>query len=341
MMKLFFNAKSTKLKNVLEKNGKNVKIQIATAFFSDFEIIRTFVENKCTVQLIVRLDKGTSATELEKLLPYSERGQVEVRFFSDEHFHPKFYIFGDKTAFIGSSNLTHNGLSENQEMNIQIENKEMICELQMVFEDYWEQAKEFTQEDMQRFKEISSKYEGSLNISFCREVKETLGTVKYNEPYANENFMFYCADEGPHRNLDDFFNYDFISAGQRKPDTGYLYSKEIKRLKKGMYFFAYLKRKKNVGGYVGYGKILDDPVKIDDFIIDGKKVYELPLKQPGIKVNHDNEACEWLAKVEWIEKLQRKNALYYKGIFSGARHTVCKIDKKKHGDTLTFLLKNI
>ena len=156
--------------------------------------------------------------------------------------------------------------------------------------------------------------------------------------------MFYCTGEGPRRNFDDYLKYSFISAGQKKHDTNFLYSKELRNLKKGMYFFAYHRRERDenghhIGGYVGFGKVLEAPVPIDKYLIDGKKLYELPLKQPGIKQNHDNEACEWIVKVEWIKTVSRENAFYFPNMFSGARHTVCKIDKNKHKETIDFLME--
>lgn len=83
---------------------------------------------------------------------------------------------------------------------------------------------------------------------------------------------------------------------------------------------------------------LEDPVPIDQFYIDGKKLYDLPLKQPGIKKNHDNDACEWVAKVEWIKTVSREDAFYYPKIFV-SRNTVCKIDRNKHKETIDFLFE--
>ncbi|WP_039925081.1 phospholipase D family protein, partial [Treponema sp. JC4] len=128
-MTLFYNDKTTKLKDALLENSNNVPIYVATAFFSNTDILKQFMYKRCNIKLIIRLNTGTSAKELEKLTPFMYSGQIEIRFFTDEHFHPKFYIFGDKTAFIGSSNLTNNGIEENQEMNIQIDDKETIFQL--------------------------------------------------------------------------------------------------------------------------------------------------------------------------------------------------------------------
>lgn len=342
-MKLFYNQENNKLSDALEVTARNKKILIAAAFYSNSDIIKKFIENGCTIKLIIRLNKGTSATELEKLIPFMESQKIEIRFFSDEHFHPKFYIFETEKAFIGSSNLTNSGLNKNQEMNIQIEEPEFINELITVFNSYWTQAKLLTKEEIKKFKSISNSINKDIDDSISKKIKDAVGNVQYSN-YDNEDFMFYCTGDGQHRNYEDYLRYSFISAGQIKKDTKFLYSKELQNLKEGMYFFAYYKRNhddegNDIGGYVGFGKILEEPVPIDQYLIEGKKIYELPIKQPGIKENHDNKACEWIAKVQWIKNVSKEDAFYFPGIFSGARHTVCKIDKSKHKETIDFLLK--
>lgn len=339
-MTLFYNENSTKLKDALIQNANNEQIYIATAFFSNSDIIKQFMCKKCDVKLIIRLNTGTSPKELEKLIPFIYSGQLEIRFFTDEHFHPKFYIFGGKTAFVGSSNLTNNGIEENQEMNIRIDDKETISHLKNVFDSYWNQAQVLTEDFIINFKRISNEFSTQIENGMAKKIKDTIGNVKYNRNtnQSNYDFKFYCTGEGDHRNYDDYLKYSFISAGQKK-STGYYFSKEIKNLKKGEYFFAYQKRIGNIGGYVGFGKIVEEAVPIDKFLIDGKKLYEYPLKQPNMKENHDNDACEWVVKVEWIKTVSRDNGKFFKGMFTGARHTVCSINKEKHEKTINFLIK--
>lgn len=345
-MKLFYNSEKNKMMDAMLLNTSNKEIFIASAFFSNSEIIKYFINNDCYIQLVIRLNKGTSAEELEKLIPFIESHKIEIRFFTDKHFHPKFYIFGNKTAFIGSSNLTNNGVEVNQEMNIQIDDSTTINELKTVFESYWEQAKVLTKKDINNFKQISNEYNKEIENNISKNIKDVIGDITYKterHTYDDDEIMFYCTGEGPRRNFDDYLKYSFISAGQVRRDTHFLYSKELRRLRKGMYFFAYQKLdKKNKTikcGYVGFGKVIEDPIPIDKFLIDGKKLYELPLIQPGIKQNHENEACEWIAKVEWIKTVSRENPYFFPDIFTGARHTVCKMDKTKQKETLDFLMK--
>ena len=105
-MKLFTNSNNrddsfrTALLNSIKENDN---IFIATAFFSDTEIINEAVEKNCNIKLIVRLSLATS---IERLKDVYNKKNVHIRFFTSDSFHPKLYIFGNTKAFIGSSNLT-------------------------------------------------------------------------------------------------------------------------------------------------------------------------------------------------------------------------------------------
>lgn len=140
---------------------------------------------------------------------------------------------------------------------------------------------------------------------------------------------YYNVGEGDHRNWQDYLDYGFISAGQ-----GVSYSKELKRLREGDAFFAYMKST----GYVGYGEVVREAVPIDQFEVDGhpgKKLYDLDLKQPGIATNHDNDLCEWVVAVKWHKTFNREDAKTYSGIFAN-QHIVCRLCNP---ETLVFLKK--
>ena len=151
------NAKSDFLKFALEKNIKeNEDIYIATAFFSYTDFIKKAVERNCTIKLIVRISLATSMQSLKEI---SQMNNVNIRFFTSEKFHPKLYIFGNSTAFIGSSNLTQSGLTSNQEINISIESENPIFDdLKSLFYEYWEQAEVLDNDDIQKFIEVEEKY---------------------------------------------------------------------------------------------------------------------------------------------------------------------------------------
>ncbi len=346
-MDLFFNSKESIFEEELKKNT-NSNIKIASAFFSNSGIIEYFLANNCKIEMIIRLNKGTSPKALRKIADQKNQN-LKIRFFTSERFPPKFYIFNSNIAYIGSSNLTNNGLSENQEMNIKIEETETIEQLVSVFDAYWEQAEELTENDIKKFEKITEKNKPAEKDSFSEEIKKEFGEKMYKEAdfdFSNANFKFYNTGEGECRNFDDYVKYGFISAGQRRPDKNHYFSDEIKRFKKGDYFFAYWKSpKSNVKkrGYVGFGKILEEAVPVDNFKVDGVKISELvkqnKLTEPNIMSHHDDKECEWLCKVKWIKTFTRENAAVPRDIDQYAfRNTVCSIPKEKHSKLLDFLL---
>lgn len=346
-MTLVFNSKESIFEEELKKNA-NSSIKIASAFFSNSDIIEYFLSNNCKIEMIIRLNKGTSPEALRKIAGLKNQN-LKIRFFTSGLFHPKFYIFSNKIAYIGSSNLTNNGLSENQEMNIKIEETETIEQLVSVFDDYWEQAEELTENEIEKFEKIASKNKTAEKDSFSEEIKKEFGEKMYKEAnfdFSNANFKFYNTGEGECRNFDDYVKYGFISAGQRRPSKNHYFSDEIKRFKKGDYFFAYWKSpKSNIKkrGYVGFGKILEEAVPVDDFKVDGVKISELAkqkkLAEPNIMAHHSDNECEWLCKVKWLKTFSRENAVVPHDIDQYAfRNTVCSISKEKHSKLLDFLL---
>src|SRR5262249_52773044 len=77
-------------------------------------------------------------------------GRIECRVYSKEKCHAKAYItqaksevFGSR-ALVGSSNLTRPGLTENVELNIQVQSSQEVAQLQDWYEAHWEEAEEVT-----------------------------------------------------------------------------------------------------------------------------------------------------------------------------------------------------
>ena len=75
-------------------------------------------------------------------------GKIECKVFTKKKFHAKCYITHAKhevvgsAALVGSSNFTYPGLTENVELNVQV--KSEVAELQEWYEDMWEQAEDVT-----------------------------------------------------------------------------------------------------------------------------------------------------------------------------------------------------
>lgn len=77
-------------------------------------------------------------------------GQIECRVYDNDKFHAKAYITHAKLevvgaqALVGSSNFTRPGLTQNVELNIQVQSSREVTQLQEWFELYWDQAKDVT-----------------------------------------------------------------------------------------------------------------------------------------------------------------------------------------------------
>lgn len=182
-MNLFTNSNDkhdflrTALLNSIKENDN---IFIATAFFSDTEIINKAVEKNCNIKLIVRLSLATS---IERLKEIYKKENVYVRFFTSDTFHPKLYIFGSTKAFIGSSNLTKSGISRNQEINISIESdNQNFDDLISIFYDYWESAEVLDDNIIEKYSKIEEEYYNvDIQIkNFKQKLQEEIGDFKFN-----------------------------------------------------------------------------------------------------------------------------------------------------------------
>ncbi|HDY8923530.1 TPA: phospholipase D family protein, partial [Klebsiella pneumoniae] len=134
----------------------NMDIFIASAFFTEFNVIDSLLEKGCHIRIIVRLGFPTSPFALEKLLSHKN---VEARFFTNNSFHPKLYIFGDSSLLVGSANLTNAALLTNQEVMVSLNSEDhRFEELTSLFSNYWESANVLSKEAIKDYKNIYNKY---------------------------------------------------------------------------------------------------------------------------------------------------------------------------------------
>ena len=81
-----------------------------------------------------------------------KEGKIDCRVYRRDKFHAKAYITHAKfdvvgaQALVGSSNFTRAGLTENVELNIQIQSGQEVAQLQDWFDIHWEQAEEVTED---------------------------------------------------------------------------------------------------------------------------------------------------------------------------------------------------
>jgi superfamily II DNA or RNA helicase/HKD family nuclease len=128
-------------------------------------------------------------------------GQIECKVYSKGKFHaktfithPKLDVVGSK-ALVGSSNFTKPGLTDNIELNVQIQSSSEVKQLQSWYEDFWEEGEDIS-EDILKVIEPHAKewlpfdvYSHSLNELFRdREV-----SASYWEE--NESIIFPMLDQ--------------------------------------------------------------------------------------------------------------------------------------------------
>ena len=81
-----------------------------------------------------------------------QEGRIECRVYRRDKFHAKAYITHAKfdvvgaQALVGSSNFTRAGLTENVELNIQIQSGREVAQLQDWFDIHWDQAEPVTED---------------------------------------------------------------------------------------------------------------------------------------------------------------------------------------------------
>lgn len=133
-------------------------VYIAVAFFTDASVVESLITRGCHVRLVVRLGFPTNARALDRLTKYSTN--LEVRYFTDISFHPKIYIFGSRSALVGSANLTQAALKTNQEVVIKLgADDERLRDLAVVFAAYWAEAKVLTSDVLRKYDELCGRYQ--------------------------------------------------------------------------------------------------------------------------------------------------------------------------------------
>ncbi|MFS0558700.1 phospholipase D-like domain-containing protein [Brevibacillus sp. 179-C9.3 HS] len=178
MTQFFSNTNIRKdfLRFEMEKYSQNNEVFIAVAFFTNDLFIKNLVDNGCTVKLIVRLGFPTSAKSLRRVI---SSNKVMIRYYTSRNFHPKLYMFSNEVAFVGSSNLTDGGLVSNQELNVKINSEDPAFEeLQLIFNDYWEQAKVLTNDILNHYEQITNELEKMTNEA-DKIVSTVIGEVNF------------------------------------------------------------------------------------------------------------------------------------------------------------------
>lgn len=164
--------------NELQRHGVEGRdVFIAVAFFTEADVVQRFLDNGCSVWLIVRLGFPTKPYALDKV---KDHPNLKLRVYSARTFHPKLYIFGDEIALVGSANLTGLAITTNAEVMVSIKAEdERFAELAAIFQDYWDGADVPTPEMLKLYKELYRQFERHDNAAemLAREAADKLGNT--------------------------------------------------------------------------------------------------------------------------------------------------------------------
>lgn len=132
-------------------------VLVAVAFFTDPQPLIQLAERGYQIKMVVRLGYPTNPKALECLI---HKPGILVRFVNDRTFHPKLYIFAEKCAIVGSSNLTYSALTVNQEVNVSISvDDPRYDELVSLFGEYWIQAKVLDKDQLRIYAAVFEKWQ--------------------------------------------------------------------------------------------------------------------------------------------------------------------------------------
>ncbi len=163
--------------NAIERlAADSCNVYIAVAFFTEAGIIEDLLAKGCRTRLVVRLGFPTNPEALQRLMG---KDGVEIRYFTGHSFHPKVYIFGDKSALVGSANLTRSAILSNQEVVVSIDSSDpRLTELASLFSDYWSEAKVLEPDALAKYRAIYQRFEKAQEAAdkLGQEVLDKLGT---------------------------------------------------------------------------------------------------------------------------------------------------------------------
>ena len=108
---------------------------------------------------VERLDQSLGADKEDNpflngvpaILDAIQKGQIECRVYDRGKFHAKTYITHatlevvGSQALVGSSNFTKPGLTENIELNVQVQSAREVAQLQNWFEEHWSDARDVSE----------------------------------------------------------------------------------------------------------------------------------------------------------------------------------------------------
>jgi HKD family nuclease len=190
------NASNDFILNELERrSASGCDVYIASAFFTDLEVVERLLAKGCKVLMVVRLGFPTNPDAIEKAM---RNLNLQLRVYTGHSYHPKLYIFGDEVALVGSANLTRSALLTNQEVVVSIDSSDdRFIELMAIFEDYWDGAEVPTTTQLAAYRDLFkqfSKLENEVDL-LAQKVLDKIGdkspnNINRGKPKENKQSLF-------------------------------------------------------------------------------------------------------------------------------------------------------
>ena len=121
------------------------------------------------------------------------------------------------------------------------------------------------------------------------------------------------------RNWEDARQYGFVSAGKGK-----WYSNSLKSLKPGDRISVHIPQQ----GYVGVGEVTATAVPARDakLMVNGQETAfkDLAFRADTLHDESNDDQCEWVVGVKWLEHLPAAQAFWEKGFFAN-QNSACKL----------------
>lgn len=244
---------------------------------------------------------GLSKAQVDELAELCQHH--EVRWLPG--LHAKMYLLEDRAVIVGSANLTRAGFEHLDELALATDETSVVADAVAAFTARFGEAHQLNPADLTILPAATGDTDGDtpevgLGVAWTDRTSGFSAPVTPTSIGDVEPAFFVNVGDGPHRCWEDCRRYGFISAGQ-----GRRFSEQLHRLHEGAIIFAYLTEY----GYVGHGTVTGSPRMAKEHVVEGRRLFELQLQQPGIMSNADDPAkCEWLVPVTWHRTLDRIEA---------------------------------
>src|SRR6266542_3706627 len=140
----------TALRYLEEWSGIAKAFDIATGYFEIGGLLALGEKWRALQKIRILMGAEMTLRTRKAILEALTSNQIECRVYDKEKFHAKAYITHatlevvGSQALVGSSNFTAPGLTQNIELNVQIQNAREVAQLQEWFEEHWKDATDVT-----------------------------------------------------------------------------------------------------------------------------------------------------------------------------------------------------